>query len=100
MSSSVETIVEIGSRSGAFVALAFFSTVFVLLGWGGAKVIANHGASRGLAGVFGLALFGVPLWLVYLSSLDGFYEAKLSSNELTLTYLFRKRLTLPPVQLK
>ncbi|MBK8185040.1 MAG: hypothetical protein IPK63_19950 [Candidatus Competibacteraceae bacterium] len=61
--------------------------MFVLLGWGGAKAISSHGASRGVARGFGLALFSVPLCLLYLSSLSGFYEVRLSSKEVTLKYL-------------
>jgi hypothetical protein len=82
-------ILEFGSRSGSWFALCLFGTLLGVLGWGVAREIRVRSDRGGgiIARGLGLALFLVPLSLIYVSSLNGFYEAEVEGAVLRLRYL-------------
>jgi hypothetical protein len=81
-------VLEFGSRSGSWFALAFFTAIFGTLGWGVAREIRlRANAESGMARVLGLALMAGPVALVYASSLSGFYEAEVHGPILRFRYL-------------
>jgi hypothetical protein len=82
-------VLQFGSRSGSWFALALFTAMFGTLGWGVAREIRLRSkADSGLARVLGLALLVGPVVMVYASSLSGFYEAQVDGQNLRLHYLF------------
>jgi hypothetical protein len=78
---------DIGSRSGAFMALCFFVLFFLALGWGVAQLLARHGCSRVASRLCGGLVFVLPFAWLYSSSLSGFYAAELNADGVRLTYL-------------
>jgi len=76
-----------GSRSGSYVALALFGTMFALLGGTAAWEIRHRGGSWRTALVVGGALFLGPVALIHVSSTGGFYEAELGSASVAVRYL-------------
>jgi hypothetical protein len=86
---SSHAILEFGSRSGSFFALGLFGAMFVVLGWGVAREIRRRSPPtlRWRGSLAGWLLFLLPVILVYCTSLNGFYEAKIGKNELQLLYL-------------
>jgi hypothetical protein len=82
-------ILEFGSRSGSWFALAFFSLVFGILGWAVERDVRRRsdGRAAAFARGLGLAIFLGPVTLVYASMLSGFYEAELSGDVVRLRYL-------------
>jgi hypothetical protein len=90
---------EFGSRSGSFFALALFGTVFGLVG-----VAAAFGLRQRFREVepwqailVGLALFVLPVGLIYSTSLAGFYEAEVRNGQLSLRYLLPQVVTVFPL---
>jgi hypothetical protein len=55
--------------------------------WAIARAMLNRGRSPQVALWTSLAVFSVPMALVYASSLNGFYEAESRASGVTLTYL-------------
>ena len=84
---------EFGSRSGSWFALGLFAALFGALGWGVTREIRLRSitTSQRLARLIGFVLFVGPLFLVYASSLSGFYEAEIEGE------VFRMRYLLPMV---
>ena len=80
-------MLEVGSRSGALFAVSFFGLMLVVLGAAVALALAKRGVGRVPAGLAGLMLFVGPGWLVYASSLGGFYEIEARGAHLVLHYL-------------
>ena len=76
-----------GSRSGSYVALAFFGLVFA--GFGGVVAhMLTRCALRRRTAAGGGVLFGAALLaLLYASSLAGFYEVEVRGPEVSLHYL-------------
>jgi hypothetical protein len=83
-----------GSRSGTAVALVLFIGVFGVLGVTAAIALARRvrGASPGVVGIL---LFVVPVTLIYVSSLGGFYELELRSDVVVLHYLTAATVAVP-----
>ena len=86
-------IIEFGSRTGSFVALGLFLLLFGFLGW----AICHYARQRipklpsSLAFLLGIAIWIVPLVLIYRSSMTGFYEAEQYGDRLRLRYLLEKK---------
>jgi hypothetical protein len=79
---------EFGSRSGSWFALCLFAALFGVLGWGVSREIRRRSRTTPrLAHSLGFLLFLGPMWLVYASSLGGFYEAEVDGTVLRLRYL-------------
>lgn len=87
-------LLTFGSRSGSLFALVLFGGVFALLGWA-----VGRGFRRPLhALIAGLPVFLLPVALVYVSSLSGFYEARLRDGNVTLSFLLRPGATSIPIE--
>ena len=82
-----DQLLEIGSRSGATVALFFFAALFLVLGWAVSKALRRHGISPMMAGVAGFVLFILPMSMIYSSSLSGFYDIERPWSWVTLKHL-------------
>jgi hypothetical protein len=80
-------VLLVGSRSGAMLALCFFALVFGGVAWALARALRNRGRSPQAVIWTALAVFGVPVALVYASSLNGFYEVEARASGVTLTHL-------------
>ena len=86
--SDLALVFHFGSRSGGYVALAFFGSMFAALGWAVARELRRRvGMRRSWAAAVGFVLGSALLAVTYLSSLDGFYEAELRGTSLTFHYL-------------
>jgi hypothetical protein len=84
-------VLEFGSRSGSGFALAVFTLMFGVLGFAVAREIRlrSHGARAALGRVLGLSLFVIPVSLIYVSMIGGFYEAELNASAIRLRYFYR-----------
>jgi hypothetical protein len=81
-------VLDFGSRSGTWVALALFTVVFGALGWAVAKQIKSQfDGSSAVARAVGLAVSAGLLSVTYSSSFGGFYEAEIANQDLQLRYL-------------
>jgi hypothetical protein len=85
----VLTTLPFGNRAASWIALGLFAVLFGGLGWAVTREILRRSstASRGLARFVGLVLFAVPVFLLYVSSLNGFYEAEVEGRVLRMRYL-------------
>ena len=90
---------EFGSRSGSFFAIALFGTLFGAMGLAAALGIRQRirGVRRVTAAALGLALFVLPVSLIYTSSLGGFYEVEVQEGRLALRYLLPQCATVLPI---
>lgn len=82
-----DLVLFFGSRSGSTCALALFGSLFAMLGAGVSRDWRRRGGAVGPATLLGLTLGLGPVALVYVSSLNGFYEARLSDSAVDLGYL-------------
>jgi hypothetical protein len=94
-------LLEFGSRSGSWLALAFFSLILSVLGWAVAQAARRRwrGEYVTLGRVLGLAVFLGPLLLVYASMLSGFYDAEVDADTIRLRYLVPGSVTEIPAAL-
>ncbi len=81
-------MMEFGSRSGSYFALALFGSLFGLLGFGVSREIRlrRPGWRLWRTTLPGLFLFAVPITLIYGTALSGFYEAELRGDQIQLHY--------------
>ena len=84
-----DLMLQFGSRSGSWFAVALFGSIFALLGFLNTRAIRQRAPEAGLtfARVVGLVFFLGPLALVWITSLGGFYELELTGNVVHLRYL-------------
>lgn len=87
-------LLTFGSRSGSLFALILFGAMFALLGWAVARTLRRPVHAL----VAGLPVFLFPLILLYVSSLDGFYEARVRDGEVSLSFLLWPSATRIPLQ--
>jgi hypothetical protein len=88
MAPQSDVVFRFGSESGSYAALLLFTTMFAALGMVCARALRRRGrVGPRTAALAGAALFIVPVALVYGSSLNGFYRATLSGDEIVLRYL-------------
>ena len=80
-------VLLVGSRIGAMIALCFFALASGGVAWALARALRNRGRSPQVVLWTALAVFGIPVALVYATSLNGFYEAEARASGLTLTHL-------------
>jgi hypothetical protein len=83
-------LLSIGSRSGSLAALLFFAVIF-----GGLAAIIARRLRRARPGrlpggmmpaIAGWTIFLLPVTLIYVTSLDGFYDAHLTPDGVRLRY--------------
>lgn len=83
-----------GSRSGSLFALVLFGSMFALLAWAVART-----TRRPLQAFIAGLLFSLSLLvLLYASSLDGFYEARVRDGEVSLSFLLWPYVTRIPLE--
>ena len=82
-------VLEFGSRSGSWFALAFFVVIFATLGRAVLHEVRRRSSGRHstLGRLLGLTVFLGPILLIYASMLSGFYEAEVSGDTIELRYL-------------
>jgi hypothetical protein len=84
------SLVPVGSRSGSLVALLFFAAIFGLLGFLVARRLRRtpHGQAPRpvMPALAGWVMFLTPVALLYLSSLDGFYDLYTMDDGVRLAY--------------
>jgi hypothetical protein len=81
-------VLLVGSRSGAMLALCFFALVFGGLTWVLARRMRMRGLSSQVTRWVSISAFAVPMMLIYVSSMRGFYEAEARGSGVSLTGLF------------
>ena len=88
MRESLPAVLEFGSRSGSWFALGVFTLMFGVLGFAVAREVRlrSHGMRTGLGRLLGLTLFVLPVSLIYLSMISGFYEAEIDKGTIRLRY--------------
>jgi hypothetical protein len=81
-------VLEFGSRSGSWFALGVFTLMFGVLGFAVAREVRlrTHGTRAALGRLLGLSLFVIPVSLIYVSMVGGFYEAEIAGNTIRLRY--------------
>ena len=80
-------VLLVGSRSGAMFALGLFALMFGGAAWALARTMRNRGRSPQAVLWTSLAVFTVPVALVYASSLNGFYAVEARASGVALTHL-------------
>ena len=81
-------VLEFGSRAGSYSALLLFGSIFAVLGFGVWREIRRRAPHRRRgAFVLGALLFAGPTTLVYVTSLNGFYQAEVRDGVLVLRHL-------------
>ena len=85
----VLTTLPFGNRAASWIALGLFAVLFGGLGWAVTREILRRSGTvhSSLARFLGLALFAAPVFLLYVSSLNGFYEAEVEGRVLRMRYL-------------
>jgi hypothetical protein len=80
---------ELGSRSGSWFTVALFGTMLAAFGFAISRAIRQVGGPGWRVAAIGTGwlFFLAPLWLVWFTSLGGFYEAELAGGRLRLRYL-------------
>ena len=82
-------VLQFGSRTGSYLALALFCAVFAVLSVALAGGIARGPRLRSrTAWLLGSLVFAALTATLYYSSLNGFYEAELLGDRLVLSYLY------------
>ena len=80
-------VLLVGSRSVAMLALCFFALVFGGIAWALARALRARGRSSQSSRWVCVALFVLPLALIYVTSMRGFYEAEARASGVALTGL-------------
>jgi hypothetical protein len=87
---TLASLVPVGSRSGSVVALLSFAAIFGVLGLLVARRLRRppHGQAprRVMPALAGWLMFLTPVALLYLSSLDGFYDLYTMDDGVRLAY--------------
>ena len=82
-----ESAFTFGSLSGSWLTLGFFAAMFAGLGWVIARAIRQRTGERAAARVCGGLVFLVPVTLLWMTTVNGFYSVETMPDRLRLTYL-------------
>ncbi|HMQ20925.1 MAG TPA: hypothetical protein PKE00_00440 [Planctomycetota bacterium] len=82
-----DAVLEVRSRGGAWFVLLLFGSLFGILGAECFRQSWRRDHPLALSLGIALLAFGLPTWAIYSSSLDGYYEVRLTDDRFELVPL-------------